>query len=299
MKEYKIKTLLDINNFTGETEGRVLPYVKWIFVGAIPVFSYYGFIAGFIRIPFLIGFIFELLWLFRFYLLIVLNESKRVEQYKRQYAGEYTKIGDIITCEVVEDFLSYNNGLCSYFIVVSNNYSNDDLVRAKQVEKFLDTLGKFTIVDIYVQSMSIADVIRKKVENSNVFKDKGMLDAYIQMMKCNMHIADESSTLTRTVFEVRGRTTDYKQLKDVIVKAFNNDSIKVYRDVILADGDLIKDVVSRDLDTFVDFEDIDTNKYATGKYHGSRVVAYDEDVVVEDKSNIVEDVDARRFIAHE
>lgn len=299
MKKYTIKTLLDINNFTGETEGRVLPYVKWILVGAIPIFTYYSFIAGYIRIKFYIIPIFELIWLFRFYLLFVLDEPKRVEQYKKLYAGDYTPPGDIIACDPTDEgFLEYNNGLCSYFIAVTNGYNNDDLIRSKQVEKFLDSLGKFTVIDMYVQSMSIADVIRNKIENSDVFMEKEMLETYIAIMKCNMDIAENSSTLTRTIFEVRGRLNDYKLLKDIIVKALNGNTVKIYRDAQLADKDLIEEIISRDIDTYLDFNNLNTNKYATGKYHGSRVLAYDDATVVEEHTveKVEEECDVRRHL---
>lgn len=270
-----VNVLLNIDNFAGESEGRLTPWLIYLSVCAIPCFIYISML--YLIMPLYIFIVIEALFAGRMYLKIILNEAKRLEKYKKQKESIYSSAEDLLGIKRIrpDGLVIYNNNKISYFIVVDNGNIEDKDIRIERVTEFLENICDKYEVDFYIQNIDISDALYSRYSAVRLFKDKEAIADLIDVIDYNIEIYEGYTVLDRVVFEVKGRKYQYKEMRRTLEELTMSDSNLAYKDIRIADKELAIDVIERDLYAYIDFNKMLKNKYKTSKFYGSKIIGWD------------------------
>lgn len=291
-----INTLLDIQKFSGESEGRLGP-VLWFFgLAGAPLLVFIYFFYGIVPMKwFLLPYIFYVL---RIALITIGEEGKRLEKFKRQLYDIYSSVQDIMEIKTIhkDGMIEYTNGLVCYFLVAYNAGNMDNIKRAQLIKQINTDIGRSFEFDIRGYNTSIADDLYRRYEGVKLFGDEEVARDFLAIIDYNRDLATKRTLMTVTVFCVYARLGDFQDVRRRLEGILRKPESKAFRNMRIPDGDSISWILSEDIDTYVSYEEIQRVKYSTGQFFGSHVVEYDVDLD-EGKLKIEDTMYERGFIA--
>ena len=276
---------MDINNFVGAAEGRMGPWVLCLTIGLSPL----------ILVPYLLQFIplilvicIEIIWFVIVLAYTVGDHRNTVKKYKEQLEDEYSSSYKLLNIKKIWETgcIEYMTRKVAYMIVCESAEKLDDDKYSEKLEAFYDQIfSRKYAVDVYFQNVEVSSELASRYKLAKNFSDNEARDNYIRIIDHNIKLAMTKSQLMRTVLIVEGRRADFKDLHQFIQEALSSKAMRVFKCVELySNQDRIEEVLSRDLDTHINYTDLMRRKYRTGKYYGSKIIGYDlVDKVVERK----------------
>lgn len=273
----KIQMLLDIENIFGESTRGLGQLVLTLCLCLIPP-AFIGYTALYLYIPWQILLVVCLVFAVRVVLVVMGHESQRVKNFKKQRDDVYSLTDDMVNIRRIhpQGCVEYVNGNIGFFIVTYNSSSNETLEKSKQIDRFINlAVGKHAF-DIYVQNDVSTDHIDNKYNNVTLFGDDEAANAFMEIIDYNREVVRSSSTLTRNIIFVRGSKYQWKEIVNDIQTALTSESARVFRQCYLAtDREEIENIISRDINGYIDLDKLLQRKYYTGNKHGSKIISYD------------------------
>lgn len=290
-REGLINSLLDIENYYGESDSRIAPTLVTILLLCIPPFIYFYYLFGIIPIWFfLLPYVF---YAIRVLMIILGEERKRLMQYEKQLYDVYSSVEDLLGIHKFHDngCVEYTNGIIKFFIIADNSYTENPVHRAQKIRGFYITASEDYIVDVYSQNTLNTEDLYDRYSYVSKFTNPEVEKDFIEMIDYNRKYISESSLVTRTIFVVTARKTAYISVQKAVQAAVHSDEAKVFKELRVAGKQEAMKIVSDDLSTYIDYEEINRKKYSTGKYYGSKVLAYDVGL-----RKTKEDMDIKEYI---
>lgn len=273
----KIQMLLDIENIFGESTRGLGQLVLTLCLCLIPP-AFIGYTALYLYIPWQILLVVCLVFAVRVVLVVMGHESQRVKNFKKQRDDVYSLTDDMVNIRRIhqQGCVEYVNGNIGFFIVTYNSSSNETLEKSKQIDRFINlAVGKHAF-DIYVQNDVSTDHLDNKYNNVTLFGDDEAANAFMEIIDYNREVVRSSSTLTRNIIFVRGSKYQWKEIVNDIQTALTSESARVFRQCYLAtDREEIENIISRDINGYIDLDKLLQRKYYTGNKHGSKIISYD------------------------
>lgn len=273
----KIQMLLDIENIFGESTRGLGQLVLTLCLCLIPP-AFIGYTALYLYVPWQILLVVCLVFAVRVVLVVTGHESQRVKNFKKQRDDVYSLTDDMVNIRRIhpQGCVEYVNGNIGFFIVTYNSSSNETLEKSKQIDRFINlAVGKHAF-DIYVQNDVSTDHLDNKYNNVTLFGDDEAANAFMEIIDYNREVVRSSSTLTRNIIFVRGSKYQWKEIVNDIQTALTSESARVFRQCYLAtDREEIENIISRDINGYIDLDKLLQRKYYTGNKHGSKIISYD------------------------
>ena len=272
----KIQMLLDVENIFGESTRGLGQFILTLLVVIAPV-AIIAYTALYIIIPWQILAVFCLIWAVRMTLIIMGHESQRLRDYKRQRDDVYALSEKMCRIRNIhpQGCIEYVNGTIGFFVVTYNDSSGDIEKKSIQIDRFLNlAVGKHPF-DIYVQNVTDTGALTKKYENVQLFGDSQAAGDFMEIIDYVSKAVESSSKLTRNIIFIQGSKWQWKDIQTDIQTALSSEAARVFRlAYLVTDKDEITNIVSRDIDGYVDIEALTQKQYYTGNTRGAKVISY-------------------------
>lgn len=296
----KLTPLIDIDNYFGTSSKRLMPVILMGVALCVPCFIYAQFLITIV--PIKIFLVFLSIWVFRWGLIILGEEPKRLDQYKRQIAEIYSSAKELMMIKEIhsDGLIEYMNGTIKYLIVVENGSELDPEVVSERFYLLLLGISSKYIPDIYIQNIVGESTLENRYKGLNLNTSSKAAKDYIKIIDFNIQLENDFSVLTRTVLAVKGRRHDFLEMKELILGEINAANVNIFKDIYLADRKEAMEIISRDLLMNINFGELNRDKYKTEDYKGCKVLAFDKKAVkliYEEVEEVEENV--RGFMKHE
>lgn len=272
----KITPLVDIDNYFGTSSKRLMPIILMGVAVCIPCFIYAQFLITILPIKFFL--VFLGIWTFRWGLIILGEEPKRLEQYKRQIAEVYASARELMLIKEIhkDGLVEYMNGNIKYLVVVENGSELDPEVVSERFYLLLKGISNKYVPDIYIQNIVGQSTLESRYKNLSIDTSTKASKDYIGIIDFNIELEKNFSILTRTVLAVKGRRHDFLEMKELLIGEINASNVNVFKDIYIADREEVMDIISRDLLMNINFGSLNRDKYKTEDYQGCRVIGFDK-----------------------
>ena len=280
-----IGMLLDIEHLYGEHESRMGPVLGTLCISAAPIL-FYVYFGLFNYIPIWLFIPIEIFIIIRAVMLILGRERYRVGIFKRQLFDSYTSTASLMNIKTIhpDGCVEYLNGQIMYMVCCFNGTTEDSLRRSVQLRKFLNTLLGDFIFDCYILNVTDFPALHDYYKKVKEFDRNESASNFVDIIDYNIDLVQNNSMVQCTVYVVKGRRSDWKDIKNQIDVAINSRTARVYKNVYrVSDPVVINELLNRDVDSIVNIEDLLRKKYRTGNYNTSKVLAYDlpDDKIIE------------------
>lgn len=295
-EDTKINVLMNIGSYYGEHQGRMKPMIIFLLVSSAPIFLYLLLFIGIIPFKFIL--IFEVPFVFRMALKILGKEDEKFKVYMASREDEYANADDIIGILNVHDdgLIEYGDGTVAYIIsTLTTTYFNEDIL-SSDIEKFLQQLSSYTY-DIHIHLVVKELLLQNSLESMKVYTDKELLKERVQFYVYQDEQCINKSQLYRVNFVVKSSKYEWKKLKMDLDVAVSSVYSKVFKECYVCNREQTNEVMSRDLYTYIDFQEMLQRKYKNDEYFGSKVLYYGEEVPEEykEKKEVV-NIEERRVV---
>ncbi|MCM1235276.1 MAG: hypothetical protein NC489_34680, partial [Ruminococcus flavefaciens] len=99
---------------------------------------------------------------------------------------------------------------------------------------------------------------------------------FIRIIDYTLSLTRDTSLVQCTIFAVRGKRGDWKDIKHQITVACNSKAAKCYKTIYVVNNPQeINDIINRDIDATVQVQELLRSKYANDDFGTSKVLAYD------------------------
>jgi hypothetical protein len=270
-----INMLLDVDNYYGEHEGRLTPWLVYLTTVATPIllYVYFGF-------PFPAWIFFPLVFLFavRMGLIIIGHERDRLAHFRKQIYDVYSSIYELLNIRTVHDdgCVEYVNGRVGYMLVAVNGTVLDDVLRSQIVGEFLTLLCGEHDVDVVIQNITETKALENRYKGVKLFSGADAAQDFVDIIDHNRKLVYSSSLLTRIIFFVKGNKSEWAEIKKDLEITKMSQQAKAFKEVHIAEKDEVVEILGRDVNGTLDIDAMLQRKYATGEYFGSKVVGYDK-----------------------
>lgn len=290
-KKETISMLLDIEHLYGEHESRLAPLLISLCLAGAPILIYVYF-GLFEYIPVWLFAPIEVFVAVRTILKVQGRESYRMKIFKRQLYDEYSTTAQFMNIKTIhpDGCIEYVNGNIVYLVCCFNGTCENEVRRSVDVRKLLVSLLGDYIADIYVHNITISPELREYYKRVSRFDKNDSARNFIKIIDYTLSLTENTSLVQCTVFAIRGKRSDWKDISTQIKLAVNSKVAKVYKTIYMANNpDEISDILNRDIDTTVQTQDLLRVKYATQDFGTSKVLAYDlpdDKIVVQGKAAV-------------
>lgn len=288
--EPTVAMLLDIDHFYGESEGRLGPTLIFLCIGFAPLLLY-GYYTLYLLIPLWLFMPIWLFYLLRCGLIILGDEKTRLKNFVKQSNDVYSAMYDMLRIKTIHEdgCIEYINGNISYFVVTYNGTTDDTVKRSIQLKKFQSIMLADHSYDVDSQNITEINTLDRRYSNVKLFADAESARDFIDIIDHNRNIVQRSSLLTRVVYEVKGRRSEWKEMHANIQAALNSTAVKAFKlAYLVSDKEEIEEIMSRDVDGVINLEEMLRKKYCNNQYYGSYVAGYDDsDLEVEEPKETV------------
>lgn len=271
-----VTMLLNIDSFYGESEGRLGPTIKMLLIGLAPLLAWVWF--GFF-IPLWLFWPLEVIWFIRVAMITLGREKQRLAQFRRQLHDDYSASSELLNIKNIhaDGCVEYTDGHVAYVMVAANGTSTDPLARSKTLRNFFAMLGKRFDLDIYVQNITEMKSLEERYNNVKLFVDQDAAKDFIDIIDHNRQVVYSESRLVRVCIVVKGRKSDWTEIRDNCKMACNSAAARAFKYVHIASKEEVGEILNTDIRGFVDTDKILQQKYATHQYFGSKVLFFDEE----------------------
>lgn len=287
--------LLDPDNFNGDQEGRMGPWIKFFAIALIPGFIYVYFFWGMLPLWLVIPIF--VIYVIRVAMLTLGREKERVIQYKKQLNDEYASTYDLVLIKTLhpDGCCEYMGNKVAYFIVSTNKTSYDTVVWSQEVTQFLKLLTSQYNVDVYVQNITEVRALEERYRGVKLFADQSVAKDFIDIIDHNRSQVYSNSLLTRTIYVVSGPRSEWEDIKKCCNAAVHSAVARVFKNIHIAEDLEVNEILSRDINGLINLPELMQQKYCTKQYYGSKVVAYDDADIVEEPDE--EEYEDQGFLA--
>lgn len=270
-----INSLLDINQYTGLSRKRMGPIVLFLLVAGLPVLLWVYFFMQII--PYQLMLVVEALWAFRFALLILGEENRRLNTYLADQESSYHSTFELLGIRNVHEdgLVEYLNGEIGYYLIAENGNQGDKVARAQRIRSTLDRLEQSYIIDVYALNSSIGTALRSRYSKIKAFQDKDIMFDFVKFIDYVIDYADTMSYLYTNYFVIRTRRSNLKTFRPTLESIINANNSKTFKSLRILNREEVQVANSQDLGIYVDYEGLTMMKYTTGDYKDSCVEEYD------------------------
>lgn len=269
-----INALLDVTRFSGEPSGRMMPTILFIASIGLPVMGYLYLLLGIVPIwLFLVVFI---PYAIRMGLLTIGDEVNRLNQFKRQLYDVFSATTDLMDVKLIHEngMIEYTNNNVAFNLVAYNRDQSNQEKRALAISNIIRGFGSY-IFDIRVYNVEMEDELQRRYDGVKFFAgDPEAASDFLKVIDFNREYAKNNSLVSMTVFTVYGRLHEWHTLYSVCESAVKSAEAKVFRKFEIADKEKVMKIMNEDMDTYIDLEEMQIQKYADGNYYGSKVLGY-------------------------
>ena len=272
-----IGMLLDIEHLYGEHEGRLGPILLTLCIAAAPILVYIYF-GLFVYIPVWLFVIIELFVAARALMIVLGREPYRVRMFKRTLYDEYTPTASLMNIKVIhpDGCIEYLNGNIVYLVCCFNGTTEDEVRRSVQMRKLLTSLLGEYVFDCYIHNVTDSPALYNYYKKVNEFERNESASNFVNIIDYNIDLVANNSLVQCTIYAIKGKRSDWKDIKQQIDIAVNSRNARVYKTIYrVNDPALINEVLNRDVDSVINIEELLRRKYSTGNYNTSKVLAYD------------------------
>lgn len=276
-KKETIGMLLDIEHLYGEHESRLGPLLISLCLGGAPIL-FYVYFGLFKYIPVWLFAPIEVFIIIRVILKIQGRESYRMKIFRRQLYDEYSSTAQYVNVKTIHDSgcIEFVNGRVMFLVCCFNGTCEDEVRRSIDVRKLLTGLLGDYEFDIYIHNINVSPELREYYNKVNRFDRNDSARNFIKIIDYTLSLTENTSLVQCTIFAVRGRMSDWKDIYNQIKIACNSKAAKCYKTIYpVRDPEEITDILNRDIDSTVQIQELLRSKYATEDYGTSKVLAYD------------------------
>ena len=293
-EQLTVNLLLDPENYNGEHEGRLGPVLLFLVIAVTPALIYVYFFMG--ALPLWLTLPVYIVYVIRVLMLTIGREKERVAQYRKQLNDEYASMYDLVSIKTLhpDGCCEYIGNKVAYFVVTTNKTSYNEELWAAEVMEFYKMLANKHEVDVYVQNITEVKSLDARYQGVKLFKDNSVAKDFIDIVDNNRAQVYSQSLLTRTVWVIRGYRGDWEEIKKTCTDAIYSPYARIFKTCHLAEELEVNEILSRDVNGLIDIPSLMQQKYRTQEYFGSKVMAFDDEDVVEDKKTSTE---ARGFLS--
>lgn len=292
MKKPHINTLLNVDNIFGTYENRVAPFILTILLGSIPLFIWLFFLQG-TPIKLWMAIILTLLLTGRFALIFIGKESEKLKSYSARRNDAYLESKDLINVtDIIDGLIMYTSGRVSYIVYGYLKGYLDDDVLSIDLERFMDELDAFDW-DMNLYNITDELLCTGNLPNLRRYKDKETILQRIAFYKYQDDWVAKNTEMYELVFIVKARKYNWKQLRSKLIDLIDSDVAKCFNEIYIADTQDVIDIMSRDIETHVDLNEMLLNKMSNEEISGARVLFYDDEDLVKAKEDKAQGVDLR------
>lgn len=272
-----IAMLLDIEHLYGEHESRLAPLLMSLLIGAAPILIYVYF-GLFAYIPIWLFAPVEVIVIIRAILIIQGRESYRMKIFKRQLFDNYSATSQFFNIKTIhkDGCIEYVNGNIMYLVCCFNGTCDDEVRHSIDVRKLLVSLLGEYIYDVYIHNVVLSQELREYYNKVARFNKNDSARNFIKIIDYTLSLTENTSLVQCTIFAVKGKRSDWKDISTQLKLACNSKSSKCYKSIYMVNNPAeISDILNRDIDTTVQAQDLLRDKYATEDFGTSKVLAYD------------------------
>ena len=292
MKKPNINTLLNVDNIFGTYESRVAPFILTILLGSIPLFIWLLFLQG-TPIKLWMAIILTLLLTGRLALIFIGKEGEKMKSYSARRNDAYLESKDMINVtDIIDGLILYTSGSVAYVVCGYLKGYLDDDVLSVELEKFMDELDGFDW-DMNLYNITDELLCTNNLPNLRRYKDRNTILQRIDFYKFQDDWTAKNTEMYQIVFIVKARKYNWKHLRDKLKELVNSDIAKCFNEIFIADTKEVIDIMSRDIETHVDLNEMLLNKVQDEEITGARVLFYDDEDLVKAKEDKAQGVDLK------
>lgn len=296
----RINMLAPIDTIFGTHKGRLGPVMMFLGVSVAPVLLYLFVIMPMLPfIPLKTVIVFEVLWVARMALKILGNEDKKLAEYRTSKKNKYASAKSLIKIAHCYDtgLLEYENGRVSIVITgFTRTYFNDNLFSA-ELKTFFEMLDAY-MPDVYLHQVVGEHDLHDNSDKLRIYSDKELMSQRMELYLFNDEYVNNNSKLWRMSLTIKTYKHNWKTTFEEVEAIINSDTAKrVFFSIEIASQEMVSNITSRDICTYVSIKDMLREKYANSDYDGSKVLYYGDDIPDEFKEDEKkDDMDYRRVI---
>lgn len=276
-KDNYISMLLDIEHVYGQHSSRLTPILISLCIIAAPVL-FYVYFALWTYIPLWLFIPIEIIIAIRTIMKIQGRENYRVEMFRRRLHDKYESTASFMNIKTIhpDGCVEYVNGTIMYIVVCFNGTTADEVQRSIQLRKFLVTLLGDYVFDVYLHNITDSPALFDYYKKAVAFNRNEAAKNFVKIIDYSRDLTTDNSMVQATIYCVKGKRNEWKDIKKQIDITVNSRNAKVYKTIFrLSDSEAINEILNRNVDSIVNIQELLRNKYKTGDYSTSRVLAYD------------------------
>lgn len=296
-KKETIGMLLDTEHVYGQAESRLTPILLSLCLSCVPIIVYVYF-GLFSIIPIWLFTPLELFVILRCVMIIQGREPYRLRIFKRRLYDEYLSSADLMNIKTIhpDGCIEYVNGTIMYLVACFNGTCENEVRRSVEVRKLMENMLEGYVFDIYIHNITMSFELREYYNKVSRFSKNDSARNFIKIIDYTLGLTNDTSMLLCTLFAVKGRRSDWKDLQHQINIACSSRVAKVYKTIYrVKSQEEINYILNRDIDTTISIAELLRSKYNTNEYGTSKVLAYD----LEDDQVIVQGEQAKNPIIPE
>ena len=291
-----INVLANIDNYMGEHEGRLAPFLTFLGISAAPFLLYAFLLQGIVPLKYVL--IFEVLWAARFGLLILGGENKKLAQYRRERENVYKTAENLIHVSNLsaDGLLEYSNGRIAYILTgYILDYADDESMNI-DLQNFLKQL-RGNIYHIYSHMVVDEYRLQDDIDKLQVYEDAEFIRERMLLYQEQDEYCTANSEAFKVSIVVTGSKYEWKTLRTKLERLCGSEYSYCWHDLHICDSAGVTDVLSRDLCMDVNIPNMLVEKYKSDEFYGSKVLFYGDKIPEEYKKHKDEaNVKSRRVV---
>ena len=295
-KKPLMNTLMHIGNIFGQYEGRVAPYIFTLLIGSIPLWIWLFFLQG-TPIKLWMALVAMGLLMFRMALIFIGKEREKMAFYVARRSNAYMASKDLVNIVNIYDdgLIEYASGRVAYIVSgFLKGYLNDDKLSI-DFERFLDELDYFNWdMNLY----NVADELKctNSLPSLRRYVDRDVIMERMNFYKYQDDWTAKNTQMYQVVFVIKARKDNWKNMRAKLEELLDSDISNCFNEISIADNLGVNRILSRDVVTFVDLNDMLIEKFTEDTVKGARVLFYDdaEEQIYKEQKKVGVDLNKRR-----
>lgn len=279
-KKPNINTLLNVDNIFGTYEGRVGPFIITILLGSIPLWIWLLFLQG-TPIKLWMAIIALLLLTGRLALIFIGKEREKLKSYTARRNDAYLESKDMISVtDIIDGLVMYASGRVAYVMYgYLKGYLDDDLLSV-ELNKFMDQLDSFDW-DFNMYNITDELLCTSELPLLKRYEDKETILQRMNFYKYQDDWTAKNTEMYELVFIVKARKYNWKHMYNKLTELIDSDVSRCFNELYLANSSQVVQIMSRDVETYVDLNEMLLNKMRDEEITGARILYYDDEDVKE------------------
>ena len=280
MRKPNINTLMNVDNVFGTYEGRVMPYVLTILLGSIPLWIWLFFLQNTV-IKLWMAILVMLLTMGRLALIFIGKEKEKLKSYTARRNDAYLESKDMVNVtDIIDGLIMYTSGRVAYCMYgYLKGYLDDDLLSI-ELEKFMDELDAFSW-DLNLYNITDELTCTSELPLLKRYTDRETILQRMNFYKYQDDWTAKNTEMYELVFVVKARKYDWKHMYNKLKELQESDVAGCFNELYIANTEQVIQLMSRDVETYVDLNEMLINKMASEEITGARVLYYDDEDIKE------------------